>query len=418
MQEEVTIEKLVHGGQGIATLSDGRKVFVWNALPGEKVAIELRKSKKSHAEATAETIITSSKDRVEPKDEAYLSTSPWQIMGFAAENTYKKEILTEAMQREHVEYSPAIDFFHDDREWHYRNKMEYSFWGDENGLHLALFHRGSHGKRIVHGSSIAMLSIDEAAEKIRSVLQKKGTRASRLKTVVVRSNQAGQTVAALFVKDEDFPEINELSDICSGLVVYFSNPKSPASVATKELYRYGDIELTDDIKGFRTVYNVNSFFQVNIPVFELALESIRVHIAGVSPRVDMYSGVGTMVRPLEATALVEIDKHNIEMAKRNVSDSQVEIIFASAEHAVAHIPSEGALIVDPPRAGLHAKVVDALLDNGPEVIAYLSCNPSTQARDLAQLQNMYEIIIIEGYNFFPKTPHIESLAILRRKLKP
>lgn len=417
MAQEVLIDKLVHGGQGIGTLPDGRKVFVWNALPDETVSIELKKSKKSHAEATAETIIVPSKERVKPRDEAFLSTSPWQIMDFETENKYKKEILIETFQREGVNFDGEVTFTHGNQEWHYRNKMEYSFWGDEDGLHLALFHRGSHGKRIVRGSSIAMPSIDASAEQIRMVLQKKGIRASRLKSVVVRSNQLGETVAALYVKDEKFPEINELSDIGCGLVVNYSNPKSPASVITRELYRYGDLELVDTVSGFDTRYDVNSFFQVNVPVFELALKVMKAQVAAAKPIIDMYSGVGTMVRPLQATALVEIDKRNVDMAKRNLQGESVEIIYASAENALEHIKPEGTLIVDPPRAGLHSRVVNTLIDAGPEMIVYLSCNPSTQARDLERLQETYEILSVEGFNFFPKTPHIESLACMRRKAK-
>ena len=81
--EQVKIEKLVHGGQGLATLADGRKVFVWNALPGETVTLRMLKSKKGFAEAIAEEIVTPSKDRIDPIEPAsYLATSPWQIMNF------------------------------------------------------------------------------------------------------------------------------------------------------------------------------------------------------------------------------------------------------------------------------------------------------------------------------------------------
>src|SRR5262245_5631287 len=103
--EEILIEKLVHGGQGIGTLSDGRKVFVWNALPGEKVLVRLTKKRRDYAEGIAESILSRSEDRVDPIDEAYLSTSPWQIVTYDGENRFKKEILIEAFTREHVNVS-------------------------------------------------------------------------------------------------------------------------------------------------------------------------------------------------------------------------------------------------------------------------------------------------------------------------
>src|SRR5206468_4353405 len=155
MIEQVTIEKLVFGGQGLGTLADGRKVFVWNALPGETVKARIITKKKSYVEALAEEITNPSKERAKPKEDNYLATSPWQIMTPAAENTHKKEITDELFDRAHIKL-PKYKVVHDNRVWHYRNKMEYSFWGDDDGIHLALHMRGSHGKQIVYGSMLAL----------------------------------------------------------------------------------------------------------------------------------------------------------------------------------------------------------------------------------------------------------------------
>jgi 23S rRNA (uracil1939-C5)-methyltransferase len=414
LEETVAIEKLVHGGQGIGTLADGRRVFVWNALPGETVKVQLTKSKKKHAEGIAEEILKPSRQREVPRDAAYLSTSPWQIMNLNAENDYKAEILTETLQREHVDYSSPITVMAGKDEWHYRNKMEYSFWADDEGLHLALFNRGTHQKQIVEGSSIAMPIIDETAQKIIDVLNQHGVRGSQLKTIVVRANQKGEAVAALFVKDESFSKLAELENICKGVAVYFSNPKSPASVITKELYVYGEITLADTIRDNKITYDVNSFFQVNVGVFEKALDVIAHEVEG-NKSVDMYAGVGTIGIPVGAQKLVEIDDYNITMAKLNVGNKDISGVHASAESALEHIDHDTTLIVDPPRAGLHQKVTDRILEALPPKVVYLSCNPITQARDLALLQSSYKIKSIQGFNFFPRTPHIESLAVLERK---
>jgi 23S rRNA (uracil1939-C5)-methyltransferase len=410
--QQVRIEKLVHGGQALATLPDGKKIFLWNALPGELVEPRITKDKRGHTEGIVEEIIEASPDRIAPLDDAYLSTSPWQIMSWEFENAQKQAILVETLQREHVKYDASIPLHHDENQLHYRNKMEYSFWGDEDGLHLALFNRGSHGKRIITGSSLAHPEIDDVANKICTVLNKAGIRGSQLKTVVLRASQAGDVVAALFVKDEKFPKLSELFGLCKGITVCFSNPKSPASVLTHELYSDGDTTLADLVLCTNITYDVNSFFQVNLPIFETAAEQIREAIKTSDSKVDFYSGVGTIGLPAEANTLVELDPRNIKMAKHNAKGRHIKIVQASAETALEYIPSEGALIVDPPRAGLHQKVIERIRDARPETIAYLSCNPITQARDLALLQDIYTIQSIEGYNFFPRTPHIESLAIL------
>ncbi len=416
--EEVVIEKLVFGGQGLGTLADGRKVFVWNALPGEKVAVRIIKKKKSYLEGIAEEVISASPERIQPVETNYLATSPWQIMAYAAENTYKKSITEELFKREKVTI-PGFEIKYPVDQWQYRNKMEYSFWGDDDGLHLALHMRGSHGKQIVHGSKLALPAIDAAANAMCAQLSKLQARAGDLKTIIVRANQKGEAVASLFTKLEKFTQL-ELPNGLKGLRVYHSNPKSPASVPTRLLYELGDPLLHDDLLEKPFVYDVDSFFQVNVPIFEQALRSIRAHID--EPVVtDMYAGVGSIGLSVNAdkVTLVELDPATVRMAAHNASTMSeqmvVNVVETSTEKALHYITSDGPVIFDPPRAGLHPKVVEAVLAALPPKVVYLSCNPSTQARDLGLLQKSYDIKFFEAYNFFPRTPHIETLAVLDRR---
>lgn len=409
--EEVRIDKLVHGGQGLGTLTDGKKIFVWNALPGEVVRISLIRGKRKYAEAIATEIMVESKERISPIDEAYLSTSPWQIMKYSSENKFKKQILQETFDRAGI-VLPKLKFIADDNDMGYRNKMEYSFWGDNDGLHLALFQRGTHSKQIVQGSSIANPNIDKVANKICSILNDKNLRAGQLKTLVLRCSSAGDVVAALFVKDENFKMPADLINVCQGIAVYYSNPKSPASVITKKLHQHGSIDLTDTILGHKITHDVNSFFQVNLPIFSTALESINSAVKGQKRIVDMFSGVGTIGVAVGADVLVELDEYNIRHAKTNAPNAQV--VHASTENSLEFIEQDACVIFDPPRAGLHDRVVDKILSTTPKKVVYLSCNPSTQARDISKLTGKYEIRSFTGYNFFPRTPHIESLAIMER----
>lgn len=437
--QEVVIHKLVHGGQGLGELADGRKVFVWNALPGETVRIRLIKQKRSYAEAIAEEIIQPSKERVEPKEANYLATSPWQIMDYAVENKYKQTIVAELFQHEKVALPTFGEAVHAGSEWHYRNKMEYSFWGDDDGLHLALHQRGSHGKQIVEGSALALPAVDKAANAICAQLDALHARAGDLKTIIVRCDQNGEAVAALYTKLTKFTRL-ELPEGVKGLRVYHSNPKSPASVPTKLLYELGNVTLQDDLLGKPFMYDVDSFFQVNIPVFERALEQIKAQCSEDAV-VDMYAGVGSIGLSVagKSVELVELDQATSAMAQINAKASglQATVVATSTELTIQSIPSvhpevlaeneqaqsplrssgivsDKPVIFDPPRAGLHPKVVQRCLEALPPKIVYLSCNPATQARDLALLQTAYKIETFEVFNFFPRTPHIETLAILAR----
>jgi 23S rRNA (uracil1939-C5)-methyltransferase len=130
----------------------------------------------------------------------------------------------------------------------------------------------------------------------------------------------------------------------------------------------------------------------------------------------MYGGVGSIGLSIsDDPVIVEIDNATVAMAKHNAEKTGAEVIHASTEKALKYITNDRVLIVDPPRAGLHKDVVTKILEVKPKKLVYLSCNPATQARDIALLQEEYSIVAFEGYNFFPRTPHIETLAILQRK---
>lgn len=411
---EVTISKLVNGGQALGELPDGRKVFVWNGLPGERVRVRVIKTKRSYSEAIAEEIIKPSRERINALEDNYLATSPWQIMTYAAENKSKKTIVEDLFTHEKVTLPTVGEVVHDASEWHYRNKMEYSFWGDDDGLHLALHQRGSHGKQIVQGSALALPNIDLAANALCAQLSKLNTRAGDLKTIIVRCNQNGEVVAALYTKLTKFIKL-ALPPELQGLRVYHSNPKSPASVPTELLYELGSVVLHDELLEKLFTYDVASFFQVNVPIFEQALRRIKEHCTEPTV-IDMYAGVGTIGLSIasQSVDLIELDPATAKMAGVNAAASglAVRVLEAPSEKALDYITADKPVIFDPPRVGLHDRVVARVLDVLPPKVIYLSCNPATQARDLAKLQTKYTIDFFEIYNFFPRTPHIETLAVL------
>ena len=410
--ENIRLGKLVHGGQCIAESPEGKKLFVWGGLPGELANVQITKKKSSFQEGIVTKIHQASPDRVEPEEPlSYLSTSPWQIMSTTAEVQHKTSILREAFEREHVEIESWSDFEVAGRITGYRNKMELGFWGDDDGLHLAHYVRGTHAKQIVEGRILASDYINNAALTIRDELRRLGVWSGKLKTLLIRSSQAGEVVVALFIKEELELSDFRLPDSIQGVNVYYSDPISPASVATKKLYSFGDINLTDTIGGKNITYDVLSFFQVNLPMFEHALEKIR-HYTAEHESVDFYSGVGTIGLCVGSKILVESDKNNIAKAKENAEGTKTEVIAASSEAALDYITKDKSLIVDPPRAGLHKTVIDKINDIKPPRVVYLSCNPSTQARDVKLLEEQYRVIFAQGFNFFPRTPHIESLIVL------
>jgi len=432
--ETLRLEKIVGGGQAIGTLDDGRKAFVWGGLPKELVTIRVTKKKSHFVEGVVTEIIEKSPERITPRDEnSYLSTSPWQIMPMSSEQFQKISLIEEAFLLHNITLPEKIKVFSDGVEFNYRNKVEFSWFGDttENStketLDLAFFKRGGKGKVIVDGTSLAHPSINKLAIEIRNLLRIKQIVARQLKTLLIRSDQQGNAVWQLYVKDKIENLISDdeakLLSAAGGEIIY-SNPKSPASRITERLNKFGDTTLSDTILGVAFNYACEGFFQVNIPVYEKALSDMKawINCNEKLPILDLYSGVGTIGLTIggDDVTLVEINEHAVAEMQRNIAKlnrPSAKAILAPSEKSLECITGEQIVIVDPPRAGLHADVTNRLLETEPPRIIYLSCNPVTQARDVSLLQEKYKIVHHQGYNFFPRTPHIEHLVVLDKNIQ-
>ncbi len=407
----VQIDKIIPGGQALATLENGKKAFFWNALPGEVIeSYEVIKEKPHFVEAIATKINHPSEFRVKPKDTCFLSTSPWQIIDWSYENQLKAELVVEIF-REHQIALDIPEVITDNKSYHYRNKMEYSFYynHDTAKIELAFHARGSHRKIPIISSSIERPEIFTAASKIVDDLNARHEEARKYQSLLLRCNQKGEISGGLYENKKPHPKFNNL---------------------------------TDTILDQEYSYSPNGFFQINLPVYELALKEIKHHVA-TDQVLDLYAGVGTIglsVARNRHLTLVEVDKAAfVEMAKNceqaffersrsydederadpvttGVGDAPREkrpvAILSESEKALKYISSEQTVILDPPRAGCDRKLIDKLNEVRPQTIIYLSCNPATQARDIKLLLDNYKIKEVKTFNFFPRTPHIENLVVL------
>lgn len=405
----IRVEKIIPGGQALATLPDGKKAFFWNALPGEIVTdYKTTKTKSHYIEAIATTIENPSSSRVKPLDDCYLSTSPWQIIDFNYEQKLKQELVVELFREHDIGIaSPAIHT--DYRDYHYRNKMEYALYWDntDNLIKLAFHTRGSHRKAPIEKSSIERAEIYKRATEIITELNFNHDEARRYQSLLLRCNQQGEVSGGLYENHQPHPVFKKLSDT---------------------------------ILDHTYSYSPNGFFQINLPVYEMALKKIKTHII-TDEVLDLYAGVGTIglsVARDKHLTLVECDKHAFaELAKnitvkdilrptgsnlaRNpvttgatkcVRNGNIFAILAKSEDVLDYTNSNQTVILDPPRSGCDKKLIERLLEVTPVKIIYLSCNPATQARDVKLLLEKYHIESIETFNFFPHTPHIENLVVL------
>ena len=427
----IKIEKFIPGGFGLSTTDDGLKGFFWNALPGEEITkYDVTKQKSHYFEAIATEVDNPSSHRIAPKDPCYLSTSPWQIMDYDYELQQKQALIIELF-REHDINIDTPEIVTDGHDYYYRNKMEYALYWDNNtnSIKLAFHQRGSHRKLPITKSSIERPELFKRATEIIDDLNARGEEARRYQTLLLRCNQKGEVEGGLYENHQP-------------------HPKFPP--------------LTDTILGHEYSYSPNGFFQINLPVYELALKEIKKYIT-TDHVLDLYAGVGTIglsVARDHHLTLVECDKFAFNEMSRNIaSGTEFELkngatrglsevttenegaspvttgasdpsrestirssnsvregnvlgILAKSEEALDYIAPDQTVILDPPRAGCDHKLIDKLLEIRPTKIVYLSCNPATQARDIKLLLEKYQIDAIKTFNFFPHTPHIENLVIL------
>lgn len=408
----IKIEKIIPGGQALGTMEDGRKIFFWNALPGEIIEdYEITKKKSHYYEAIATKISKQSNERILAKDECFLSTSPWQIINWDYENRLKAELVVEVFREHGISVNiPAV--FTDNNDFYYRNKMEYAlYWShDTSKISLAFHTRGSHRKIPITQSSIERPELFSAATKIVEDLNSRGEEARKYQSLLLRCNQRGEVSGGLYVNHQPHPEFQNLTDI---------------------------------ILNYNYSYSPNGFFQINLPVYELALKEIKKYI-NADNVLDLYAGVGTIglsVARDKSLTLVEVNKSAFTELVKNCEvgfsegirsydeDERAGLvttggdaprrktplaILAKSEETLDYIRPNQTVILDPPRAGCDKKLIDRLNKVKPATIIYLSCNPTTQARDAKMLLENYQIENIKTFNFFPRTPHIENLIILKK----
>lgn len=383
----INVDKFIPGGQTLGTMPNGRKIFFWNALPGEDVVkYDITKKKSHYYEAIATEISNPSPHRVQPRDDCFLSTSPWQILDWNQENIEKSALVEEIFLEHYIEISvpPIIT---DDNLYHYRNKMEYAlYWDNATGqIDLAFHTRGSHHKVPINKSSIERPEIFAKATEIVADLNSRHEEARKYQSLLLRCNQSGEVSGGLYENYQPHPSFHSL---------------------------------TDTILGHKYTYSPNGFFQINLPVYELALKDIQKHII-TDEVLDLYSGVGTIglsVARDRRLTLVEADRSAYQESLNNIRGlSNIKSVLSKSEEILSYITPAQTVVLDPPRAGCDKKLISRLLEVLPPVIIYLSCNPATQARDISILLDKYQIVEIQPFNFFPRTPHIENLVILSKK---
>ncbi|MCG2418903.1 23S rRNA (uracil(1939)-C(5))-methyltransferase RlmD [Aequorivita sp. F47161] len=448
-------------GKAIAKAPDGRVVFINNAVPGDVVNVQTHKKRKAYYEGSAISVSKYSEKRAEPVCPHFGTCGgcKWQNMGYEHQLFYKQKEVEQNLTRiAKVELPPIQPILGSEKQYFYRNKMEFSF-SDSKWLTLdqiksdeIIENRNALGFHIP-GMWDKILDLDicylqgDPSNAIRDFVKAKAEELNLsffnsrnqegfLRTLMIRTSSIGETMVLLqfFHEDEENRKLllqaiaEEFLQLTSLLYVINSKGNDTIYDQDIELF-YGRDHIFEEMEGLKFKINAKSFYQTNS---EQAYELYKItrDFAGLSGDelvYDLYTGTGTIAqfvaRKAKRVIGVESVPDAIKAAKANAklnNIDNVEFYVGDMKKVFneAFINTHGkpdVVITDPPRDGMHADVVAQLLNLAAEKIVYVSCNSATQARDLALLDSKYKVTKVQPVDMFPQTHHVENVVFLEKR---
>lgn len=458
--ENVEITGVAAEGKSIARVDD-MVVFIPYGAPGDVVNIKLDKKKRSYAEAHIVDLVKPSPDRVTPACEHFgvCGGCKWQHIPYESQLRYKRDQVVDALTRiakvEIPEVNPTLG---SKETFCYRNKLEYTFsckcWITFEDLRSGreIADRNALGFHIP-GAFDKVLDIkkcwlqDDLSNRIRLFVRQyalaKGyefydikAQQGLMRTLMVRIASTGEVMLiVVFARPEqekiddlmgaiaaEFPEITSL--------LYVVNQKVNDTIADQEVITYrGRDYINEEMEGLQFRIGPKSFYQTNsLQAYELYKVARRMAYLKPDNLVyDLYTGTGTIAnfvaRQVKKVVGIEYVPEAIADAKLNSEVNGIDntIFFAGdmkdvlTDGFIAEHGRPDVMIIDPPRAGMHEDVVNVILNARPERIVYVSCNPATQARDLALMDSLYRVEEVQPVDMFPHTHHVENVVRMTRR---
>lgn len=460
--ENVKIEAVAAEGKSLAHV-DGTVVFVEFAVPGDIVNVKVTKKKKNYMEGFILEIVKPSEDRLQPFCEHFgiCGGCRWQPLPYDMQLKAKQQQVWDQLVRiGHLEIPDISPILPSDKTKYYRNKLEFTFsnkrWiynnedpdslTDEERLGLG-FHVGKFFDKVLDIKHCSLQP--EPSNEIRLFIREYAVthnlefynireNTGFLRNIIVRNNQVGDVMLTVcFAYDDqdkivpmldaiavEFPQIKSLH--------YVINEKLNDSISDLDCILYkGEDAIWEPMGKLKFKIGPKSFYQTNseqaYKLYSVAKEFAV--LTGNEVVYDLYTGTGTIAQFISDKASkvigIEYVKEAIEDARINAEangitnctffDGDMKDIL-TADFIKEHGKPE-VMIIDPPRAGMHPDVVKVIMEAAPERIVYVSCNPASQARDLAMMSPMYEITAVQPVDMFPHTMHVENVCALKLKDK-
>ncbi len=440
---------------------EGLTVFVPFAVPGDVVNVNVYKKKRGYAESHLLEVVKPSPDRVKAPCQHFgiCGGCKWQAMHYDKQLFYKqKQVYDNFSRLGNFSFPPLMPILKSEQEFYYRNKLEFTFtfrrWltdadmaqqkdGQIETLGVGFHIPGKFDKvldiercylqkdpsnairsaikayAIQH--NLSFYNVREHEGLLRNVIIRTSS-TQELMVIVIFGEESDQIFPLMEHLAEQFPEITSLQ--------FVVNTKFNDTITDLEIKLFkGNPFIMEQMEGLQFKIGATSFYQTNSEqaynLYKIARDFARISTEDTV--YDLYTGTGTIANFVARTAkkVVGIEYVNaaIEDAKENSRLNRIENTHFFAGDMAKVLTTEFVqqndrptiVITDPPRAGMHAKVIDQLLEVLPQRVVYVSCNPATQARDITLLAGQYDVKKVQPVDMFPHTQHVENVALLEKK---
>lgn len=458
--ESVTITDVASEGKAIAKV-DGMAVFVPHAVPGDVVDIQLTRKKHNYAEGKVVRFVAYSPDRVEPFCEHFGTCGgcKWQMLPYNLQLKYKQkqveDNLTHIGKVELPEISPILGA---PKTTFYRNKLEFTFsnrrWLTEKEVEnkeLSInrealgFHIPQMFDKVLDIQRCWLQ--DDISNQIRNTIRRfclqnnyeffdLRNQKGLMRNLIIRTTSTGEVmlIVAFFNENKEKREklLNFISDEFPQItsLLYVINEKANDTITDQKIVTWkGNDCIYEEMEGMKFKIGPKSFYQTNSEQAYNLYKIVRefAQLSGDELVYDLYTGTGTIANFLARSAKkvvgIEYVPEAIDDAIENSRLNRIDNTFFFAgdikdmltpdfivEHGVPDV-----VVVDPPRAGMHAHVVQTILFAQPRHIVYVSCNPATQARDVNLLAGKYRVTRVQPVDMFPHTHHVENVILLEKR---
>lgn len=439
---EIKIDKIVNGGEGLGYYEDFA-VFVPMSVPGDILKVKIISVKKTYARGLIEEIITPGEERIE--DSSKISFEDFQGCDFAmlkydAQLKYKKEMVEDVMKKIGKNHSVVVNnTIGSINPYHYRNKIIEPFSKVNGEIITGFFKRKSHEVFEVEENILNSKLGNKIIKELKVILNREKVSVydekkheGILRNIMVRTNSQNQAMVVLIINankvEKRYKDIlmelkNKVPEIVS-LYVSLNNKRTNVAIGDKNIFIWGEKALKEEIAGIHFNISLKSFFQINLEQTKKLYKTAVDLLENIENKnvVDAYSGTGTIAMIMSKKAskvyaieLVESATRDGEKTAKENGIENIDFINGTVEDKLATLISEGkkidAVVFDPPRKGIDENSLTEIAKTGIKEIVYISCNPSTFARDSEILGKLgYSLDRVQPVDMFPGTAHTEVVG--------